>query len=215
MDYQLYAYFALLGTVNLIFGIRWRRLSLPERIIAVLMLVTLSAESLALYADLHCRNSFAVYHVYNPVQFFLVSAYFNRSIIFFRKHHIGLIAGGIGVLLSVLNTLFLQDIRTTNSYFLLFEGTAIIIYCLLALRQILLDEEHLPYRFALFWLTVCFLIYWSITFTEWGFLAITEEHDTAVFTIFDTLLVVANFTFYSGIGLIAGFYPHLIPSDRA
>ena len=87
----------------------------------------------------------------------------------------------------------------------------VIIYCLLSLHQILLDQEHLPYRFAHFWITVCCLIYWSVTFTGWGLFEMLQD-DKIVVMFFDKILTVANFIFYIGIGTTLALYKRLIPT---
>jgi hypothetical protein len=205
-------YILILVSVNVIGAIRWKVLAKGEKIMAILMLITLISEPIALFANIRLRNNLPVYHIFNPIEFLLISLYFNCSLRYFRKKNIGLIAGITGVVLSVLNTLFIQRITTINSFFLLFEGTAIIIYCLLSIHQLLLNEEHLPYRFAHFWITLCCLIYWSSTFTGWGLYAILSISDGAVLTYFSMILTAANFIFYLGIATTLVLYKRLIPT---
>jgi hypothetical protein len=75
-----------------------------------------------------------------------------------------------------------------------------------------MNDEHVPYRFAHFWLTICFLIYWSSTFTGWGIYTVLNLKDSVIAAIFDQVLKVANFIFYIGIASIFIFYKKLIPS---
>jgi hypothetical protein len=208
----LCAYFLLLLSINLLSIIRWKHFGVAEKAVAILIGVTVISEALSTFASYRWHNNLTVYHIYSPVEFFLISLYFNYSIVAFRKRNIGVLVGASGVIFSLFNTLFIQRITTINSYFLLFEGTAIIIYCLLSFHQILMDEEQLPYRFAHFWITICFLIYWSSTFTGWGIYTVLHWKDSTVSTIFNKVLAAANFTFYLGIGLVFLRYKKLIPS---
>lgn len=179
------------------------------------MFTTFVNEVSAFIAAVLWHNNLPLYHIFSPIEFFLTSLYFNCSISYFRKRNVGVIVGIIGVAVSILNILFFQNITTVNSYFLLFEGTVIIIYCLLSLHQILLDEEHLPYRFAHFWITLCCLIYWSSTFTGWGLYAVLSEEDIKLVAFFDKVLTAANFILYIGIGTTLVLYKRLIPTSCA
>jgi len=212
MSAKLILYILLLLCINLLSISRWKKFRIAEKLIAVLIFITVFAEVIAAYAVQRWHNNMPIYHVYTPLEFFLISLYFNYSIKAFRRKNFGVLLGVIGVLLSFCNTLFLQKITTINSYFLMFEGTVIIGYCLLSFHQILMDEERLPYRFAHFWMTVCFMIFWSATFTCWGIYTVVEQDNSLFVSIFNKLLAVANFTFYLGIASIFLFYKKLIPS---
>ncbi|MEO6833611.1 MAG: hypothetical protein ABI378_13490 [Chitinophagaceae bacterium] len=166
------------------------------------MMLTLLVEPTAYFASQRWHNNMPIYNIFSPIELFLVSLYFNYAVTYLRRRNLGIIIGGAGIVLSILNTIFLQPIDTINSNFLLFESTTIIIYCLLALHQILLDEEHLPYRYAHFWITLCFLLFWSATFTGWGFYALLLPTDKSIISLFDKILTTANFIFYLGIGTV-------------
>jgi hypothetical protein len=75
-----------------------------------------------------------------------------------------------------------------------------------------MDEDHLPYQFAHFWITLCFLVYWSTTFTGWGIYTVLNQQDFVLNPIFDKVLTVANFSFYLGIAAIFVLYKKLTPS---
>ncbi len=209
-----YFYLAILTLLNILCLMRWNHFAKGEKTIAVVLFTTLLSEVASLYMAFRWHNNLPVYHFFNPIQFFLLSLYFNCSIDYFRKRNLGLIIGSLGALLSVMNTLLLQPLNAINSYFLLFEGTAVAIYCLTAMHEILLDEHHLPYRFAHFWITICCLLFWSSTFTGWGLYELLRNDDI-VTLYFDKILTTANFVFYTGIGLTLVFYKKLIPTRCA
>ncbi len=205
-------YYFLLISISVLGLYQWRLFGRAEKIIVILVATTLVAEAFALYASYKWRNNLPVYHLFSPIEFLLISLYFNYSIKSFRTRHIGLAAGAVGILISLVNTCYFQKATTINSYFLLFEGTSVIIYALLSFHQILLDEEHLPYPFAQFWITICFLIYWSATFTGWGIYAMLDQKEFVLNPIFRKVLAAANYAFYLGIGAIFLRYKKLIPS---
>jgi hypothetical protein len=175
-----------------------------------LLLGTWISETISFYAARRWHNSLPVSHVYSPLEFLLLSLYFNYSIEYFRKRNLGLIIGLAGIPVSVLNTLLFQPLLTINSNFLLFEGTVVIIYCLILFGS-LLKEDHMPYRHVSFWMAMFNLILWSSTFTGWGMYEFLREDDI-IMRYFDPILTTANFVFYLGIGATLAFYKKLIPS---
>ena len=208
----LYPYFILLGIINILSVWQWKALAKEDKIIALLIGLTTIEEIIAALASHKFQNNLWVFHIYSPIEFFLISLYFNYCIRTFRKKKIGLGIGLFGIVLAICNTLFIQKITTINSYYLLFEGSLVIIYCLLSFHQILMDEERLPYRFAHFWITICFIIYWSSTFTGWGIYNVLDKDEFLLNPIFDKVLAAANFAFYLGLSAVFIFYKKLIPS---
>jgi hypothetical protein len=211
MIVTLSVYFLLLLFVSVLAVTRWEQLSTADKFIAALLWVTSVEEAVAAFAAYYWHNNLTVYHVYSPIEFMLISLYFNYSIMALRKQGIGIIAGIAGILLSIINTLFIQKITHINSNFLLLEGAAIIIYCLLSFRQVIIGERP-PYRLAQFWISVCFVIYCCATFTGWGIYALVHNEESVLAQVFDEVLASANFTFYIGIALIFIFYRKLIAS---
>ena len=213
MNASWLAYLVVLSTAVITGFVRWIKLPFPERTICILLGVTAVNEFAAFFGSYYYHNSFPVYHLFSPVEIFLISLYFNQSVDLLRRHNIGIWVGAVSIVASVLNTLFLQKLTTINSNFLLLEGTVVIIYGLLSLRQILLDEDRLPYAFALFWFSLCFLVYWGSTFMGWGVYAILNQEKTVLGSLFNKVLVTANFIFYAGIATIFLFFKKLIHSS--
>lgn len=209
-----YPYFLLLFFSAIVCLYRWRRLTKPDRYLALLIQLTLLTECLALYAAYTWKNNLPIYHFFNPVQFFIWSLYFNDSVRVLKGRSVGVFSGAAGVLLAVLNSLTLQHLTEINSYFLLYEGTVLTIYCLLAMREILLKEDDLAYNFVQFWITTCCLLFWSSTYTGWGLFEFFGT-DAIVRRYFDTILTAANYLLYLGIAGSFFFYRRLNPTQRA
>jgi hypothetical protein len=87
-----------------------------------------------------------------------------------------------------------------------------IILALLVFYQILLDEDHLPYRFAHFWIALCIIVYWGATFTGWGAFAAVQIKMGAFGTLFGNVVRSINYLFYLGLAAIFYQYKKLIPS---
>jgi hypothetical protein len=208
----LEVYLIVLAIVSAIGFAKWTRLCFAEKVVALQMLMTFVAETAAFFVDRLHGSSEVVYHFFSPIEFFMISLYFNSSVRILHKNNIGFYIGISGFLLAILNVAFFQNIKDINSHFLLFEGTATIIYCLLSFHQILLDEERLPYAFAQFWISTCLIIFWSTTFTGWGLYAIMSSDNPVFLSIFAKVLTAANFIFYLGIAVVFLNYKKLIPS---
>jgi hypothetical protein len=210
IDYALY--YVLLFATACICLLRYRQLSLADKMILVLLIFTIIQEVASYVMILFHRNNIWLSHIYSPIELALLSLYFNYSIYLFRKRNIGFIIAGLGIVLSISNTLLYQKTTTFNSFFLLLEGTIIIMYCLLSFHQILLDEEQPPHHFAHFWITVCFILYWGVTFTGWGVYASIKDQKLVLNDIFSIVVKVANYVFYTGLLLIFLCYKKLTPS---
>jgi hypothetical protein len=195
---------------------RFRQLAYTDKIIALLIFLTLVNELLAFFAMRHYKNNLIVYHIYSPIELLMVSLYFDGSVRILRKTRIALLIGILGIPASIINAVYFQHPATvTNSYFLLFEAVMIIIYSLLSFHQILLEADHLLFRFAQFWITAGLLVYWSVTFTGWGIFALLYNQDSAVIPMFNKLLYIANYLLYGSMAVVFLWYKKLLPSGAS
>jgi hypothetical protein len=180
---------------------RWKALTKPEKFVALLMPVTLIAEIIAAFSANIWKNNYPVFHIYSPVEFLLISLYFNYTVSLLRKNNVGIILGLAGIPAAILNTFFLEPILTINAYYLLFEGVGIIFYGLCALYEDLLSESRV-YNKSSFWLTLSFLVYWGVTFTGWGIYTLLKPETKTVYIIVNYVLTITNYLFYAAICLI-------------
>ena len=214
MPLKFLIYYCLLLVAACAGAVRFRRLSFPDKIIALVTIMALVNEILSLVAEKVFHNNLPLYHIFCPIELLLISLYFDRSIHFFSHNRIAFAIGITAVPLSILNTIFVQKIRTINSYFLLLEGLIIIMFCLISLHQILMEEEHLPYRFAQFWISSSLLIFWGTTYTGWGIYALLAPNDPVVRFMFGNLLVGINYLLYFIIAAVFFYYKKLAPSGE-
>lgn len=191
---------------------RWRLLSSADRWIAVLMVATLAQEAAMALMAYKYRNNFPTFHIYTPIETGIICMYFDRSMRFRHPYRIGGIIALVSALISVYITLDLQPIDGMNSYFFLYEGCLIIIFCLLSFYKLLIRDEIVPGRMTHFWLTICFLFYWSLTYANLGLFARVPEEQKMLRGIFVWTLYFANLLFYLGIITVFVRYKKLIPS---
>lgn len=193
---------------------KWKIFARTDRWLVLLMGITIVQEACAYFFSMRFRSNLITYHVYSPVEFFIICSYFNGTVRLLKRRHAGIIIGVAGIVIAVLNTLLLQPLSSINSYYLLFEGCLIIILCQFSLLQILMNEEANPYRLMSFWITVCFLFYWSITFAGWGLYGILVQRHLTAGPVVDMVLYLSNLIFYIVIACIFFNYSRLIPSGE-
>lgn len=216
MTLQFYSslYLPLLLLTALLAIYRWKILSVADKWICVLLVVTLIQESVSVYLGLIHLDNFFTYHIYTFIELFLIALYFDRSIGFKPPNLNGIIIGICGMVLSLINTFFFQSTQKFNSYFLLLEQCVIIALCLLSFYRLLIREDIVPSRTAHFWLTICFLFYSSLTYANNGLYTAVVGYDTALSRILNWTREIANLLFYIGIALVFVRYKKLVPSGE-
>jgi hypothetical protein len=120
--------------------------------------------------------------------------------------------GTAGIFISIANTVFLQPFKIFNSYYLLFEGTIIILLCLLSLSDILLNELPDFKNQSFFWVTLALLFYWSTTYTGWGVFGVLEMRKSPIIKIIEIVLFFSNMSFYGVISYVFINYKKLTHS---
>ncbi len=193
---------------------RWHSLSKADSLICFLLFLTLVQESIAMYFRLTRHNNFPTYHIYTPIELSVICFYFILSFRSKYKYWIAGILTTISCALSILNTIYLQPLKTFNSYYLLFEGFTIITLCLLSFYKILIRDDVSPRKMAHFWLTISFLFYWSLTYVDFGLIGKLETISPKLAEVFTYSLSTANILFYLAVAIVFFFYKKLIPSGE-
>lgn len=191
---------------------KWRMLLYADKVLVILIGLTFLQETAANLVYTITGSNAVTYHIYSPIEFFLLCLYFNDTNPLFKKNRTGIVIGVSGVLLSIGNTIWLQHVNTFNSYYLLFEGTCIVILCLLSLCGILLDEQLDFKRQPYFWVTLCLLFYWCLTFTSWGVYNLLDDSSIILSNTMEVTLYTANVLLYACIATVFFNYKKLIHS---
>jgi len=205
-------YFGVL-LMTLVLGCRkWKELQTADKVLASLIAITILQEIIAYFSYKIIKNNMYTYHFYSPIELFLICYYFNERSRFLKKRNIGLIIGGVGIVVSLANTIYLQPLKIFNSYYLLFEGAAIILLCLLSLSDILLNELIDFKKQSFFWITLALLFYWSTTYTGWGIFGMLDMRKSGLLKILEIVLFFSNLSFYGVISMVFINYKKLTPS---
>src|ERR1044072_7500631 len=106
MTLRDWIYFLLLVSNAVLAGVRWRDFSSTDRFLGTLMWITLIDELIAYTLDRNHISNAAVYNIYSPCEFILLSLYFNGAISAFKRHGVGWILGGAAIIGSIAYYLF-------------------------------------------------------------------------------------------------------------
>lgn len=208
-------YIVLLAGVSIIGISRYRIIDTPAKIIVILLTLTTISETLAQILSLTIKNNLLVYHIFSPIQFVLLSLFFNYQISFFKKHYIGIVLAVIGLVLSVINSIFIQHPLTTfNSYFLVVESILVIGMTLCYFYDFL-NTTHITKQFTTphFWMACILLLFWSFTFFIW-LVGETIPSVTANYvTLIRYMMYTINMITYTGFGVVFLFYKKLQPIE--
>lgn len=191
-----------------------KKLSKADTCISILLLITFISEMLNHFSQqLFHNNGMFIFHIFTPVEFLLICIYYNASIPNLRKRNIGLVLGCVGLLVAILNAVFLQRFSQLNSLMLLFEGFFTIALSLFALYNILLQEDVNFKKSAHFWISVFLLIYFAFTFMRWGVLYFGMRSNSGAMLL-GYLHWSINVLFYGSFFIVFINYRKLVPSGE-
>jgi hypothetical protein len=147
-------------------------------------------------------NNLFLFHIYSPVQFFILSIYFAYSDKHKRVRKFGWGLALIGIVASILNTLLLQPVTELNTNFIVLESFLTIGMSLFAFYKLLASDIidiHLNPRF---WFSSIFLVFWSFTFFYWlvGVVIYKMIPDKAVWL--NGMILFINLATYAGFGVV-------------
>lgn len=142
--------------------LRFRCLGAAMRIMAVYVFLAGLTQVFSSYLSAHRQNNLWVLHLYTPLEFACIVWYYSVVLKNFLKKWV-FAAGAIGFgLLSVLNTAFLQDAQTFNTYARSLEGVLVILICLLWCYRTLVEMKIKQLEQAPeFWVNTGLLLYYS------------------------------------------------------
>ncbi len=205
--------FLLVFTLGLALA-RWRTLSQADRWICLLLFITIVQEWIAYQFKVLFQNNYITYHIYTPIEVLIILMYFDRAAHFSRKYAIAIYIGIVSVILSIVDTFFLQKYTEINSYYLLYEGCLVITLSILSFYKLLIREDIVPRKMAHFWITICFLFYWCLSYVNLGLFAYQVGHTKIIMKIFGWTLYCSNLLFYLGLAAVFVRYKKLIPSGE-
>jgi len=189
---------------------RYRRLDKAAKIFSVFICLACIAETTSLIAARVWHNSMPVIAIYSLIEFAMISVYFNYSIDAFRKKNLGIYFAIGGIVLGILDILFLQPLNVFNSYYLFFEGIGIISMSLFSFFRLLLKEEYLVlYKYPHFWFAAILSFFWSVTFLNWGLRDYIYIHHAQSSKMLDVGIYIINILFYAMFACVFILYPKM------
>jgi len=202
---QFYIYITVLGLTVLLGLLKLKSLDKGGRIFCLLLCLTFISEYLTYVVAIKKGNNMFVYHIYNPIELFILALYFNTTIETFRQRNVGIYIGIAGLLAGFFNSAYIQSIKGFNSYFLLFEGLCVISMSLFSFYQLMLkDSVASPISDPHFRLSFLLLFYWCITFISWGvYEMMTTDKRIDVINL---ILWTANIIIYLGVAVVFLLY---------
>lgn len=151
-----------------------------------------------------------IYSIYSLFEFLTISLYFNYSIDIFRPKKIGFYIGFIGVLIGILNIIYLEPLTTFNSYYLFFEGICIITMSLFSFFRLLISEDGLVIlTYPHFWFGAVLLFLWSSAFLNWGFSDYVYAFHKEKMWLLSNSLSIINIITYATIAFIFVLFPKM------
>ncbi len=189
---------------------RFKMLDTASKILAILICCAFLNEGAAFYMGKKYHNNLPLYAVYGLLEYALLCVYFNKVIDVFIKNNIGFYIALVGVILGILNIVYVQHLNNINSYFLLFEGLAVIGMSLFTFFRLLLKNDSLNlYRYHHFWFISILIFFWSITFLSWGlYNYINEKLFQSALNINIALAIVSTIT-YNCFAIVFLLYPKM------
>ncbi|MBS1779683.1 MAG: hypothetical protein JST70_10195 [Bacteroidetes bacterium] len=202
-----------LGIAVISFVSRYKTVDRASKILGVLLCLTFLTERIADYSAHAFGNSIIVYGAFSPMQFFLISMYFNVSIRAFQRKSIGIIIGIPFLLMGYTDYFFIQGPKVMNSYFLLTESILVVGMCMYSFYRMMLEDEGLKLmKYPHFWFTSLFFLFWLGTFFIWGMYDFVTRQLHIKADLLGTVLLAINVLTYLGFAAVYFFYPkmHLV-----
>lgn len=142
--------------------LRYKSLGSAMKTMAVYVFLSGCIQLYSSYLSAHKQNNLWLLHIYTPLEFACIVWFYSKVLRRFISIPAFLGIGAVFALLSVLNSAFLQDMLTFNTYARSLEGVLVILLCLSWCYQTLLEmkiqrlEED-----PVFWVNTGFLLYFS------------------------------------------------------
>ncbi len=201
MKFCLYIYLLTVLISGLIGAVRFKNLTVPIKILSILVWIIFLCESVAEYLSHKINNNTQVYHFYVILAFWLyVMIYFQilRSV---RLKFAVIIAAILFTFFSVINSLFYQKLDSFPSINLTISDVILVFLSLFYLK---ISIDHNPFeplrKNSLFWFNISVLVYFSLQLFIWGIMnyLITNDKDVTPLIMFGLIISIL---FYTALGI--------------
>jgi hypothetical protein len=170
MPITLFLYYGCLTVCLLVTLLTWKRLGGHFRPLTWLIVITWLVESTGLYQMTQDRNSNALYHLYQPIEYALLCAYYRPLFPPAIRRLITGSAVGFSIF-CVANVIWLQLLQTPNSNAFMLEAVLLVGWSVYYL-YLLLQQDELPSLWVIpeFWISTGLLFFYGGAFFLMGLL---------------------------------------------
>ncbi len=141
---------------------RYRQLGIAMRAIAAYVFLSGIIQITSSYLNGQKQNNLWLLHLYTPLEFTCIVWFYSTVLQGFLKRAVFVWIGVGFALLSGLNSWFLQDPKTFNTYARSLEGILVILFCLVWCYKTLTEMKIKQLqKDPVFWVNTGFLLYFS------------------------------------------------------
>jgi hypothetical protein len=175
---------------------QFRQLSLPFRLLVILVIYTFLSETFSRWLIYYYRQSIPLYHLYVPVQFSFFLLIYSKLLTWSKQLYPFLIIGGFFIL-SMINLFYLQSLSRFPSNTVLLASTILILFSLFYFKVMLSKVEQVSiFRRSVFWFNSAVLLFFALAFVYWGFYNYLLKHKISTKPV-TTIIYYVNLIFYS------------------
>lgn len=207
-------YLILLVGVSILGFMQVKYFDSPTKVLLAYICITSISETAAFLLAINQKNNLWLYHIYGPMQLSLLCVFFNNTIASFKKHKIGFVILSVGIVYSIVNSIFVQQLSVFNTYFIVVESILIIGITLYYFYSFLNGAQvYKNHTTPHFWVACFFLLFWSFTFFRWlTALAMPQIIDNNIMAI-QIMMWSINMITYTGFGIVFLYYRKLQPVE--
>ncbi|MFB9862738.1 hypothetical protein EFA69_19180 [Rufibacter immobilis] len=156
----IYIYFAFLALSVVSWGIRFKHLETPQKILGFSLAITLTVEIYAAHLMMQSTNNSFLYHFLIPLQCLLLSSVFYTALSGKKVRKIILFSLPVFVLAVLAIMLTLQTIREYNSFARLMKNVLVACWVLFYYREVFISVKVSRLeREPMFWISTGLLFY--------------------------------------------------------
>lgn len=155
------------------------------------------------------QTNIPVYGVSSILEFILLCFYFNESVLPLKEKNIGIILAAAGILLGILNALFLQPLPTVNSNFLFLECLVIVCLALYALYRMFVEPDLKLWKETHFCFGCLIVFYECISLWNWGIYDYIGQFYPEKSMVLNVSLIAGNLLVYIFCGILIYLYPKM------
>jgi len=205
MPIDFIIYFAILALVVLNGIVKFNKLTIPFKVLVVLIFFVLLSEIASRILVAKIRNSNPPYHILCILEYAATAFIYSRLITGWRLHRYVLLSVIPFSALSVLNTLFFQKFFSFPSYSIMLSYIIFIFFALILFIQMLDSPKEIAiFKQSIFWFNCATLIYAVTVPVCFGVLNYLIKHKMST-DVLDTFLEYFAFLYY----IIIGYSIHI------